>query len=81
MAVIHNSEQQQFVIELEGDPAVLSYRETEDNGVDFYRTYVPIRARGKGYAEELVNAGLAWAREAGLNITASCWYVRDHLEK
>jgi predicted GNAT family acetyltransferase len=84
--IIHKPERQAFIISLppvEGEvqlaEALLEYT-LKDNGViDFRRTYVPFSLRGKGLAEELVQAGLAWAREQGYTITASCSYVQKFL--
>ena len=42
-------------------------------------TFVPESLRGQGIAEKLVRTGLAWAREQGYQIEASCWYVRRFL--
>jgi predicted GNAT family acetyltransferase len=76
--VQHLSNNQQFIIRQDEGDAVLAYRLSVVDGqsaVDFYSTYVPPGLRGKGLAEKLVRTGLAWAREQGLQIQASCWYV------
>lgn len=77
--VIHQEDNQKFIIELEGDPATLAYRYIRGDKVDFTSTYVPLRQRGKGLAEALVEEGLSWARFQGLEIVASCWYVDKFL--
>ncbi|PIQ40506.1 MAG: GNAT family N-acetyltransferase [Thalassolituus sp. CG17_big_fil_post_rev_8_21_14_2_50_53_8] len=76
--VIHQAEQQRFVIEQDGHECVLDYV-VEGKQIDFTHTYVPFRLRGKGLAEELVKEGLAWAKGQGYDIQASCWYVRKFL--
>ncbi|HEY8940335.1 MAG TPA: GNAT family N-acetyltransferase [Cellvibrio sp.] len=77
--VQHLSGQHKFVIREEsGEEAVLAYRlfnQGDKPAVNFYSTYVPPAFRGKGHAEKLVRNGLVWAREQGLQIEASCWYV------
>lgn len=76
--VQHLSGNQQFMIRQDEGDAVLAYRLFVIDGqsaVDFYSTYVPSGLRGKGVAEQLVRSGLAWARQQGLQIQASCWYV------
>ncbi|PUA27115.1 MAG: GNAT family N-acetyltransferase [Cellvibrio sp. 79] len=77
--VQHLPEQRKFVIQEEGsEEAVLAYRlfnQSDKPAVDFYSTYVPPAFRGKGHAEKLVRCGLTWAKEQGLHIEASCWYV------
>jgi hypothetical protein len=79
--VIHQPQQQRFVVYCQGDEAVLSYRLAPNNTVDFYRTYVPESARGTGIAEALVRKGLAWARSQALEVSASCWYVEKFLSR
>ncbi|MCB1667214.1 MAG: GNAT family N-acetyltransferase [Porticoccaceae bacterium] len=80
MAVIHEHDRQRFVTTLDGgEEAVLEYRLLSSNRIDFYRTYVPPVGRGQGHAEDLVKVGLAWARQQGMEVEASCWYVRAQL--
>jgi uncharacterized protein len=76
--VCHQKEQHRFVIALEGKLAVLEYR-LDGGQIDFQRTYVPTELRGHGLAQRLVEQGLNWAREQGLGIHASCWYVQKYL--
>jgi predicted GNAT family acetyltransferase len=84
--ITHKPERQAFIVALppeEGeaplDEALLEYTLMDNGVIDFRRTYVPFSLRGKGLAEELVQAGLAWAREQGYSITASCSYVQKFL--
>lgn len=78
--VQHYPDQNKFVIELEGDNAVLEYLMLDAQSLDFTSTYVPFRQRGRGYAEALVEAGLSWARAQNFSIQASCWYVDKFLK-
>lgn len=81
-AIAHDQEKHCFYSAFEegrSEPAVLEYRLLADNGIDFNRTYVPASLRGQGLAEALVRKGLAWARERGYQIQASCWYVQKFL--
>jgi predicted GNAT family acetyltransferase len=79
MDIIHEAEHSRFVASVDGREARLEYRLLPGRGVDFSYTFVPAPLRGRGIAEKLVRAGLAWAREQGLAIQASCWYVRRFL--
>lgn len=81
MSITHDSNNSQFTLQLEGLESVLQYRLLGNDGVDFFRTYVPAALRGHGHAARLVETGLAWAREQKLNIEASCWYVARSLEE
>ncbi|MDX2465294.1 MAG: GNAT family N-acetyltransferase [Porticoccus sp.] len=86
MNIHHNPDEARFYIELEKGQAVLDYQllsagraSAVDKTVDFTRTYVPAEYRGRGYAEALVKHGLNWAKKQGLEVKASCWYVRGFL--
>jgi len=80
MEIRHQAERQRFVLELEDGEAVLDYRLLPGGRtIDFSHTYVPPALRGRGIAEKLVRSGLAWAREQGYEIQASCWYVQRFL--
>ncbi|MFY0641534.1 MAG: N-acetyltransferase [Bermanella sp.] len=78
--IVHQSDQNRFIIAIEDDAAVLEYHLLDNNILDFTRTYVPFRHRGQGHAEALVNAGLAWANDQGFELQASCWYVDKFLK-
>ena len=81
MSIMHDTNNNQFALQLDGFESVLQYRLLGSDSVDFYRTYVAPELRGHGHAARLVDAGLAWAREQKLNIEASCWYVAKSLEE
>lgn len=78
--VIHQLEEQRFIVELDRDPAVLEYTMLSESRIDFTHTFVPFRGRGKGHAEALVQAGLNWAKQQGYDIQTSCWYVDKFLK-
>lgn len=79
MEIRHEVERQRFVIYHDGYEAVLEYRLPADHAIDFSRTFVPEPLRGQGIAEKLVRSGIAWAREQGFSMQASCWYARRFL--
>ncbi len=78
--VIHNEAARVFTLtpdaaNAESEPAVLKYVFVSERRVDFTSTFVPPALRNQGLAEKLVHTGLAWAKENGYDIDASCWYV------
>jgi predicted GNAT family acetyltransferase len=79
MEIQHEIERQRFVFYSNGLESVLEYRLLADKGIDFTRTFVPGPLRGHGVAEKLVRSAIAWAREQGFNMQASCWYARRFL--
>jgi len=78
--VTHNRDSRLFSISgLDEEEAVLKYRPLGEEVLDFYRTFVDPRHRGKGLAALLVEAGLSWAREEGKKVLPSCSYVDRYM--
>jgi len=80
MTVQNNEPGRRFEIPLEGSFAVLDY-ELRDGTVVITHTEVPPALRGRGLAEVLVRAALAWIEERKLNVDAQCSYVGAFIEK
>lgn len=80
MDVTHDTAGHRFLIRTETGEAVLEYT-ADENPIVFTHTFVPPALRGQGIAEKLVRTGLAWARETGRPITATCSYVARFLER
>ena len=49
--------------------------------INFDHTYVAPKLRGSGLAALLAEHALADDIVLGRRITASCWYIREHLER
>lgn len=77
--VEHQSGESRFVVKTDNQESLLEYELMPRNGINFTFTFVPDALRGHGIAEKLVRAGLAWARQEGFEVQASCWYVRRFL--
>lgn len=78
----HQPDNKRFVLRKGDKECTLEYRLVATSDVlniDFTSTYVPFALRGQGLAEQLVEVGLAWAKEQGYEIEASCWYVKKFL--
>jgi predicted GNAT family acetyltransferase len=82
-SVIHHNNRLKFEVETDSTDnvgsAYLTYEMPDDNNVIFTHTFVPLRQRGKGYAEMLVKTGIDWAKENNLVISSSCWYVDKYM--
>lgn len=76
----HDETQRRFVITLGEHQAVLDY-ELEGTEAHFTHTFVPPELRGRGLAEKLVEAGLAWAASRSLRVVPECSYVAKYLER
>lgn len=79
--VHHDVPQRRFEIALDGEVAHLDYRMLSDNVIDFTHTYTPSALRGRGLAAQLVEVGVAYARERGWQVIGSCSYVAAWLTK
>ena len=60
--------------------SVLDY-ELSGSHVVFTHTGVPPAYRGQGLAAQLVEAGLAWARDQGLKVVPACSYVHVYIQR
>lgn len=80
ITVEHRQQEYRFCIRCDDKEAELTY-ELSTGRVNFIRTYVPFRLRGKGLAEQLVDAGLRWAEEQQLSVDTRCWFVEKVLEQ
>lgn len=79
MEIVHQPELFRFIVDIDNQQSRLEYELMPRHGINFTFTYVPDALRGQGIAEKLVRTGLAWAREEGFGIEASCWYVKRFL--
>lgn len=80
-AVRHQPEQHRFVLEADGQQALLEYRMLAVDVIDFVHTWTPAALRGRGIAAQLVAAGVAHARERGWRVVGSCSYVAAWLAR
>jgi predicted GNAT family acetyltransferase len=78
-----NPARHRFEMSLEGRHAVAIYALAGDV-ITFVHTLVPEALQGRGIARQLVQAGLASARERGLRVIPECpvfaAYMRTHPE-
>jgi predicted GNAT family acetyltransferase len=59
----------------EGKKAVLEYRVAASGVLDYYHTFVPREARGRGVASQLASFALEYARAQGYLVRPSCPFV------
>jgi len=79
--VRHDEAARRFVIAAPGGDAVLLYEPLDQERVDFVSTFVPPALRGRNVGTRLVAAALDWARERGLKVVPSCWFVAEVMER
>ena len=82
--IAHDLEGQEFTATLANDQAELSYAKPEEKVIDFQHTFVPECFRGKGVANKLIQAGLAYDTDQQWQVLSSCpvdsAYIRRHKE-
>jgi uncharacterized protein len=77
----HDQEDYRFFAEVDGEEAEMTYSFTEDEEMDLDYTYVPEGARGQGIADQLVKAGLEFARKNEYKVIASCPVVEAYVDR
>ena len=79
--VVHHDEAaRQFSMSLDGHTAVLQYSRDADS-ITFLHTEVPAPLRGHGIAQQLAHAGLEFAKQRGLRVTALCPFVAAYVKR
>ena len=73
--VEHRAEENRFVAVVGGRESYLSYVPVADDAWDFRHTWVDPSLRGRGVGDKIVRTALEHARERGLDVIPSCWYV------
>jgi len=78
--VIHEKENERFVIYTEGNEVYVEYT-MRGNKIDLHHTYTHPALRGKGLAAHVVRAALEFAKENNLKVIPTCSYVQAFIAK
>ena len=78
--VIHEKENERFVIYAEGNEVYVEYT-MRNNTIDLHHTYTHPALRGKGLAAHVVRAALEFAKENNLKVIPTCSYVQSFIAK
>lgn len=81
LEVIHDTNEHQFKVIINGETAYLAYANMGDKTMDCYRTFVPQSLRGQGIAAELTKAALSYAEENNLKVIPTCSYVERYMQR
>ena len=73
--VFHEPARRRFVAHAGQRESRLFYIPGEEGTVEFRSTYVDPALRGQGVGEKLVLCALDWAKEEGLKVIPTCWFV------
>jgi predicted GNAT family acetyltransferase len=78
----HEPQAQRFVLEVNGDTALIRYRRLDEHGtLDLHHTYTPPALRGSGIASRITEHALRYAREHGHKVVPSCPFVAAFIER
>ena len=78
--VIHEKENERFVIYLDGSGVFVEYS-LDDININLHHTYTHPELRGKGLAAHVVRAALEFAKENNMKVIPTCSYVQAFLGK
>ena len=71
-----------FFVDVNGQRVALqTYRRVDAQHVVVNHTQVDDSLRGRGVARRLLDASIAWARQTGTRIAATCPYAKAQFEK
>ncbi len=78
--VIHEKENERFVIYVEGNEVYVEYT-MAGNQLNLYHTFTDPALRGKGLAAQVVRAALEFTKENNMKVIPTCSYVQAFLAK
>ncbi|MDZ7625367.1 MAG: GNAT family N-acetyltransferase [Ignavibacteriaceae bacterium] len=78
--VIHEKENERFVIYLDGNEVYVEYT-MAGKEINLYHTYTHPALRGKGLAAQVVRAAFEFAKKNNLKIVPTCSYTQAFLTK
>jgi hypothetical protein len=78
--VTHNTEKKRFEMAVDGHLAVLNYMRMGEI-ITFTHTGVPSAIGNRGLGSKLVETGLNYARENGLKVRSTCWFVSKYIRR
>lgn len=81
MTVQHDAAGERFFVTLPDGEAELQYASFGTDILDIRHTAVSRSARGKGVADALMRAALAYARDRRLQVVVTCPYARQWFKK
>jgi predicted GNAT family acetyltransferase len=81
MNVRNDPQRSRFVLPLDDGEAELIYTMFSEDVLDLQHTEIPPSGRGHGVGDALVRTALAYAREHGFRVMATCPYVQAWLRR
>jgi predicted GNAT family acetyltransferase len=79
--VEHREDEHRFVARLEGAEAYLLYRPAGAGVLEYASTYTPPHLRQRHVASAIVRHALEYARDNGVKVIPSCWFVAGYIQR
>jgi hypothetical protein len=79
--VEHDERQQRFIARLDGLESYLRYARAAEDALDLRSTFVHPDVRGRGVGMALVRRALDHARQNGLGVIPTCWFVETVVDR
>jgi len=70
-----------YIAQVDGEQAMIAYREADPDTLDFQHTEVAKPLQGKGVGDELVRQALDDVRERGLKVIPTCPFVAAYIRR
>ena len=77
----HQEHAERFVASSDGLRSFLRYRRAGGDTLDLLSTFVHRDIRGRGVGEALVKAALDYARDGGMAVIPTCWFVDTVIDR
>ena len=81
LTINHNPLAKRFEASLGDYIAILTYRMRDEDTIVFTHTGVPAAMSGQGIGSKLAQTGLAYARESGLGVIATCPFMAGYIDR
>ncbi len=79
--VQHDRENFCFFAVIDGHEVYIQYKQSGDEKIDVYKTFVPEELRGNGLAADLAESVLEFAKNENIGITPTCSYMQKYMTK
>jgi predicted GNAT family acetyltransferase len=79
--VRNNEAQHRFELDAPGGEVAFAQYRLADDRIIFVHTVVPESAEGQGFGSALAEAGLAYARQHGLQVVPHCAFIAGYIAR
>lgn len=81
VTVRDNPGRSRYELELDGELVGVADYRIHDGVMVLPHTEVAVQHRGQGLGDHLAEAALDGARERGMDVVPSCWFIREYIDR